>query len=140
MGLGDAIENRAGLGESAGRKRKPRNEADAVRLAIVEHVLAAAIDEVVAILHRRHLEHLRGVVDVGDRNLAQAGMRMMPSSSSDLTAPNCSSRGTLGSMRCSCQRPICSTPSCLQLLSASFSMPRYGWSVSRMSCSDTSGP
>src|SRR6478735_11375236 len=43
---------------------------------------------------------------------------MMPSSSSDLTAPNCSSRGTLGSMRCRCQSPICSTPSCLQLLSA----------------------
>ena len=66
--------DRAGLGQIAGGQRKPGNEADAVRLAIVEHVLAAAIDEVVAVLHRRDLEDLGGGLDVGDRDFAQAGM------------------------------------------------------------------
>ena len=117
--LGDAVEHRARLGEIAGGERKPRDEADAVRLAIIEHVLAAAIDEIVAVLHasppgtpwtpprcRRPTPRYR------------PAWRMMPSSSSDLIAANCSSRGTLGSMRCSCQSSICFTPSCLQLLSA----------------------
>src|SRR6476469_5125673 len=40
---------------------------------------------------------------------------MMPSSSIDLIAANCSSRGTFEAMRCNCQSPICSTPSFLQL-------------------------
>ena len=44
--------------------------------------------------------------------------RMIPSSSSDLTAANCSSRGTFGSMRCNCHSPICSTPSFSRLLIA----------------------
>ena len=35
--------------------------------------------------------------------------RMVPSSISSM-ASNCSSRGTFGSMRCSCHSPICSTP------------------------------
>lgn len=43
---------------------------------------------------------------------------MMPSSSRALTAANCASRGTFGSMRCSCQSPICSRPSLWQLLIA----------------------
>ena len=58
------------LRELPAGERKPGNEADAVLLAIIEHVLAAAIDEVVAVLHRRHLEHLGGGLDVGDRDVA----------------------------------------------------------------------
>ena len=43
--------------------------------------------------------------------------RMMPSSCSSFSAPNCSSRGTLGSMRCSCHRSMRSTPSRRRLIS-----------------------
>src|SRR6266566_2052001 len=53
--------------------------------------------------------------------------RMMPSSSSRRRAPNCSSRGTRGSIRWSCQRSICSTPSFLRLPLAC--AIRYGASI-----------
>src|SRR5215475_12561927 len=48
--LGETVEQRARLGEIAGGQREPGNEADAVLLAIIQHVLAAAVDEVVAVL------------------------------------------------------------------------------------------
>ena len=74
MRLGNRIEDRARLGEIAGGERKPGDETDVVRLAIIEHVLAAAIDKIVAVLHGRHLEHLGRGLDVGNRYLAQAGV------------------------------------------------------------------
>ena len=43
-------------------------------LAKVEHVLALPVDEVVAVLHGRHLEVFRGRLDLLDRDLAEAGV------------------------------------------------------------------
>src|SRR3546814_15703168 len=56
------------------RQRIPRDEADAVPRTVVEHVLAVALDEIVAVLHRRDPEDLRRRLHVVDRDLAQAGM------------------------------------------------------------------
>jgi hypothetical protein len=69
MGLGDRIANRIALDEVARSQRIPGDEPDAAPLAIIQHVFAAAIDEVIAILHRRHFENLRGGFDVGDGNV-----------------------------------------------------------------------
>jgi len=52
VGLGDRIKDRARLREAPGSKREPGDEADAASLTIVQHVLTAAIDEIVAVLHR----------------------------------------------------------------------------------------
>ena len=73
-----------GLREIARGERKPGDEADAVRLAVIQHVFAGAIDEIVAVLHRRDREHLRRGLDLGDRDLAQPGVTDDASSISDL--------------------------------------------------------
>ena len=39
-----------------------------------QHILAAAIDKVVPVLHCSHGEYLAGGFDIGDRNLAQPCM------------------------------------------------------------------
>ena len=46
------------LSQTACSQRIPGDEADAVLLAIIQHVFAAAIDEIVAVLHGRHFEYL----------------------------------------------------------------------------------
>lgn len=46
------------FGEAACSERIPRDKADAMTLAIAQHVFTAAIDKIVAVLHRRHFEHL----------------------------------------------------------------------------------
>jgi len=71
--LCDRGEHRLGFGEPAGAEREPRDEADAVALAVREHVLAVAVDDIVAVLHGGDGEHLGRRLDVGDRHLAQAG-------------------------------------------------------------------
>ena len=70
----DLVEQRALAGEIARGQQKPRDEADAVPFAIIEHVLATAIDQIVAILHRRHREHLGSILDIGNRHLGEAGI------------------------------------------------------------------
>src|SRR6476661_2847467 len=55
---------------------------------------------------------------------------MIPSSCSDLIAANCLPRGTFGSMRCSCQSPICSRPTFDCLLMQIF-RPTIGFPLTR---------
>ena len=43
--------------------------------------LRAPIDNIVAVLHRRHLEHFRRLFDVADRTSLRPACRMIPSSS-----------------------------------------------------------
>ena len=69
MSLGYGIQDRTTFGETACSQRIPGNEADPVLLAIIQHVFAAAIDEIVEVLHGRHVEHLRGGFDVSDGNV-----------------------------------------------------------------------
>ena len=56
---------------SPARERKPGDEAHVVGGAIGQHVLAAAVDQVVAVLHRRHRKYPASGLDVGHRDLAQ---------------------------------------------------------------------
>ena len=63
-----------GLREIAGGERKPRDEADAVALAVIEHALLRAVGQVVAVLHGGDLEQLAGGFDVGNRDFAQPGV------------------------------------------------------------------
>jgi nitrogen PTS system EIIA component len=60
----------ARLGEATCSKREPGDEADAASLTIIQHVFTAAIDEIVAVLHGSHVEHLRGGFDVFHGNVA----------------------------------------------------------------------
>ena len=61
--LRDAIDKTTRSGQLAGLEWKPRDEANVVDLTIGEHVLAASVDEVVAVLHRRHRKHGASVRD-----------------------------------------------------------------------------
>jgi hypothetical protein len=70
----DAIDKTPRSSQLAGRERKPGNEADTVGGATGEHILAGAVDQVVAVLHRRHRKYLSGGLDVGHRDLAQSRM------------------------------------------------------------------
>src|SRR5690349_3555777 len=72
--LRQAIDQTAWLGEFTGGEREPGDEADAVGLAIVEHVLVSAVGEVVAVLDRRDREDLPGRFDLFYRHLAQASV------------------------------------------------------------------
>src|SRR5258708_33600732 len=74
MSTRHAIDKTTRSGQLAGRERKPGNEADMVGGAMGEHILAAAVDQVVAVLHRRHPKYLSGGRDVGHRDLAQSRM------------------------------------------------------------------
>lgn len=71
---GDRIEQRARLCQIAGGERIPGNEADIVLGAIVEHVLAGAIDKIVAVLDSGDLKVFRGRLNVGDGDFAQTRM------------------------------------------------------------------
>jgi hypothetical protein len=69
----NAIDKTPRLGELAGRERKPRDEADVVRGAIRQYIVAAAVDQVVAILHRRHRTHPRAAsISATDTSLSPA--------------------------------------------------------------------
>src|ERR1700677_2199376 len=70
----DRVERRAWPGQLAGAQREPGNEADAVALAMLQHILARPVGEIVAVLHRRDAEQLRGRFDLLDRDFAQTGM------------------------------------------------------------------
>src|ERR1019366_8554726 len=73
--FGDAVEQRTGPGQVARRQRIPGNESDAVLLAIVQHVLAAARYQVVLVLHRDDREYLARGLDLLHRDVAQPGLR-----------------------------------------------------------------
>src|ERR1700761_710682 len=53
---GDAIEQRTRLGEAARGERIPRDETDALAFTISENLFAAAVGQIVAVLHGSHLE------------------------------------------------------------------------------------
>ena len=61
VALGDRVDRpvrRARARQRPRRQRKPGDEADPLLGAVGEHVVALALGEVVAVLHRRHLEVL----------------------------------------------------------------------------------
>jgi hypothetical protein len=58
MGLGYVIDRAAR--EPTRSDWSPGDETDAVLLAIIQHVFAAAIDEIVTVLNSRHFEQLQG--------------------------------------------------------------------------------
>jgi len=70
MCLGYVVD-RAALRKATGSDWSPGDETDAVLLAIIQHVFAAAIDEIVAVLNSRHFEQLQGGFDDGYGNVAQ---------------------------------------------------------------------
>jgi hypothetical protein len=70
----DPIKQRAGLYEVARGEWIPRYEADAFPFTISKHVLAVAVDQIVAVLHGKYIEELRSRFDVGHGYFAQAGV------------------------------------------------------------------
>ena len=68
----DLGDRPARLGQLAGGQRELRDEADALLLAVLEDVLGLTVDEVVAVLHRGHLEDLLRRLDLLDGDLGQA--------------------------------------------------------------------
>src|SRR5471030_1691367 len=74
VGCGRRVEQFAGLDQLAGGQREPGDEAYAMLGAIVEHILAATVADVKAVLHGGDLEVARSSLDLLDRHFAQAGM------------------------------------------------------------------
>ena len=72
--IGELGEQGARAGKCAGGERRPGDETDIPALAGSQHVLAAAIDEIVAVLHRGHGKVGTGRLDVLDRDVAEADM------------------------------------------------------------------
>src|SRR6187200_3549144 len=72
MRVRDAIDDATWLGQLAGRERKPRDEADVVGSTIGQHVLAASVDQVIAVLHGQYRKYTTRGLDVGDRHFAQS--------------------------------------------------------------------
>src|ERR1700730_5686075 len=72
MRLCDAIDTATRFNQLAGRERKPGNEPDIVGGTIGQHVLAAAVDQVVAVLYRRHWKYPAGGLDLGYRDFTQS--------------------------------------------------------------------
>ena len=66
------VECGAGPRQIARRQWIPRDEADAVPLAVLQHILAATVGQVVAVLHGSHREHAAGRFDFLYRNFAQS--------------------------------------------------------------------
>lgn len=74
MGLGYCIQDRAVLSETTCSQRIPGDEANPVLLAIIQNVFAAAIDEIVSVLHGCHFEHFKGGFNLSDDDIAQASV------------------------------------------------------------------
>ena len=72
------VERSAGLREVAGGEREPRDEADVLASAVVEHRFRAAIGQVVAVLHRDDRHDAPGRLDVRDGDLRQADVANLP--------------------------------------------------------------
>src|SRR4051794_6456799 len=72
--LGDLGDRPARLGQLAGGQREPRDEADALLLAVVEDVLGLAVGEVVEVLDGGDLEDLLRGLDLVDRDLREPEM------------------------------------------------------------------
>src|SRR5690349_25139000 len=70
MCLGYVVD-RAALRKATGSDWSPGEETEAVLLAIIQHVFAAAIDEVVAFLNTPHFGQLQGGFDVVYGTVAQ---------------------------------------------------------------------
>jgi hypothetical protein len=82
------------LGEVARGEREPRDEADALLLAVRQDVLGLAVREVVEVLHRGDRDDLLARLDLLDGDLRQADVPDLAASTASLRTPNCSSRGT----------------------------------------------
>ena len=72
VGFGRRGQRAARLGEVAGGEREPRDEPDAVGLAVVEHGLALAVGQVVEVLHGGDRHDRPGRLDLLHRHLGQA--------------------------------------------------------------------
>src|SRR5436305_6317519 len=70
----DLGDRPARLSETAGGQREPRDEADAVGLAVVEHFFGLPVGEVVEVLHRGDLEDSLRRLDLLDGDLRQPEM------------------------------------------------------------------
>ena len=75
VGRGDFVQHAARPGQIARRQRKPGNKADVVLLAIIQHILAFPVGQIVAVLHRGDGKDFSRRFDFLDRNFAEAGMR-----------------------------------------------------------------
>ena len=72
MLLREFVELAAGLCQFARRDRKPRDERNAVLLAVVKHILMLAVADVVLVLHARDLHGLTRLFDLMRLHFAQA--------------------------------------------------------------------
>ena len=107
----DRRERAAGLGQLAGGQREPRDERDALALAVVQHVLGAAVGQVVAGSARRRSAAISRAASICATLTSDSPMcRILPSSCSAPSSPSWSSSGTFGSMRCSWSRSMRSRP------------------------------
>ena len=101
MRLGHVGDRAAGLGELARREREPRDEADALGLAVVQHVLGLPVGQVVEVLHGGDVEVLAGRLDLLHRDLGEADVADLALVLQLLEDAELVRRGTAGSMRCS---------------------------------------
>src|SRR5262249_28073447 len=72
MGLGYVIDR--AVREPTRSDWSPGDETDAVLLAIIQHVFAAAIDDIVTLLDSRHFEQLQSGFEVGYGNVTQTSV------------------------------------------------------------------
>ena len=98
--------------------RAPRDEADALRGAVVEQRLGGAVAEVEPVLDRHDRATACAAVSSSTDTSDRPMWRILPSSCRALSSPTWSSAGKSGSMRCSWKRSIRSTPSRRRLSSA----------------------
>ena len=104
--LGGCVEFAAGASEFAGGNGEPGDEGDFVLGAVIDDVLVLAVAEVVLVLDADDSMTLRAwSISCGLTSLRPT-WRILPCCWSCLMAPRDSSTGTLGSMRCSCQRSM----------------------------------
>src|SRR5438105_9106317 len=65
------IELAAWLGEFARCDREPRNKCETHALAVLQHLLALAVGDVVFVLHAYDVDNTARLFNLLDRNLAQ---------------------------------------------------------------------
>ena len=86
---GDALQRAARRGQRSGRQREPRDEAEALGLARLEHRFGGAGGEVVHVLHRHDRgDLLRGLqlldVDLGQADVADLALLLQRGQLTDL--------------------------------------------------------
>ena len=76
--LGHLVERAARPGQLAAGQGEPRDEADPLLFAVVDHVVGAAEGDVVLVLHTDHRHDPAGRLDLGHADLGQPHLGHLP--------------------------------------------------------------